>query len=269
MSPRGPHWGEAEMARLDFFDAPVEPVDLPEVDRRDEILAGPHGDAPVRVYTPGALAALDAEGLRGAVVRLRSDAASLVEVPGEDERSLVRVAGAVVGAGAAAEVLGTSGTDLTLVWGDLTVSTEEPNGARQITLPAQGPAAWCTLPELEHVSGTALYTVTVVADDGDVPAPEQLAGVRLGLGPVGGVAVVRVAGRELATVMRPDVVVPVGKDLAEEVTAGREAVLEIEVRTTLRNATLAADVYTKEPWAVEHPSVPHGLLGPVRLLSRE
>jgi len=48
----------------------------------------------------------------------------------------------------------------------------------------------------------------------------------------------------------------------EDIAAGRVK----PVRTTLRNAALAADVYTEGPWAVEHPSRPHGLLGPVRLV---
>ena len=48
---------------------------------------------------------------------------------------------------------------------------------------------------------------------------------------------------------------------------GDEPVIEIEVRTTLRNAALAADIYTQGPWAVEHPTRPHGLLGPIRLIA--
>lgn len=192
----------------------------------------------------------------------------------------VRVAGAVVGPDAAAGCAGAGdavgaaggsgaviGTEPRLTWGDLRVTSEEPDGAREILLPAQGPADWRGLPELEHVSGTGVYTAVVTGAQGGSLAPEQLAGVELRLGPVGGVAVVRVAGRDLATVLRDDAVVPVGEALAAEVAAGREAALEIEVRTTLRNATLAADVYMKGPWAVEHPAVPHGLLGPVQLLA--
>ena len=74
LPPRGPEWGEAEMARLDLFDGPVEPVNLPEVTRRDETAPGPHGDVPVRVYTPAELAEPDAEGRRPAVVWIHGGA---------------------------------------------------------------------------------------------------------------------------------------------------------------------------------------------------
>ena len=207
--------------------------------------------------------------------------------PQADAPRTVRVAGAVVGPDSGAwnvAEVGTSpaGAELYLTWGDLVVTTEEPDGARELVLPAEGPADWRAVVGLEQVSGTGVYTAAVVRSgavdaggevarsggSGAVPTPAQLDGLELCLGPVGGVAVVRVGGRELATVLRDDVVVPVGEALAQEVVAGREALLEIEVSTTLRNATLAADVYMKGPWAVEHPSVPHGLLGPVRLFTR-
>ncbi|VEG29277.1 alpha/beta hydrolase [Actinomyces howellii] len=74
MGPRGPQWGEAEHARLALFDAPVEPVGLPEVERRDAVAPGPHGEVPVRVYTPAALAAPDEEGRRPAVVWIHGGA---------------------------------------------------------------------------------------------------------------------------------------------------------------------------------------------------
>lgn len=84
---------------------------------------------------------------------------------------------------------------------------------------------------------------------------------------VGGVAVVRVGGRT-----RP----PYGPTTSyrwgrrwrqAEAAAGRKPMNEVKVRTTLRNAALAAAIYVNGPCVVEHPSVPHGLLGPVRLLS--
>lgn len=74
LPPRGPQWGPEEMARLELFDAPVEPVDLPEVARRDETVSGPYGDVPVRVYTPAELAAPGSEGRRPAVVWIHGGA---------------------------------------------------------------------------------------------------------------------------------------------------------------------------------------------------
>ena len=141
--------------------------------------------------------------------------------------------------------------------------SEEPGGPREIPLPGQGPADWRDVDELRTVSGTGTYRARVTGGSD----PAALAGVELVLGEIGGSAVVRVGGREIATVLRPDAVVPLGGALAEAVSAGDEPVIEIEVRTTLRNAALAADVYTEGPWAVEHPTRPHGLLGPVRLIA--
>ncbi|MBM6978577.1 MAG: alpha/beta hydrolase [Actinomyces succiniciruminis] len=71
---RGPEWTPAVMAQADRYDLPVEPVDLPEVARRDDAAPGPHGDVPVRVYTPHELAAPDAAGRRGAVVWIHGGA---------------------------------------------------------------------------------------------------------------------------------------------------------------------------------------------------
>ena len=74
LPPRGPGFTAEHQARAALYDLPVEPVDLPEVDRRDDAAPGPHGDVPVRVYTPRALAAPDAHGRRGAVVWIHGGA---------------------------------------------------------------------------------------------------------------------------------------------------------------------------------------------------
>ena len=179
----------------------------------------------------------------------------------------VRVAGALVGTGATVEALTPTGEELGLTWVDLSVLTEEPGGVRELVLPAQGPADWREVPGLEDVSGTGRYRALVTGAQGAAVTAEDVAGARLSLGRVGGVARVSVGGRLLATVLRADDVIEVGEALAAEVAAGREPAIEVEARTTLRNATLAADVYMKGPWAVEHPSAPHGLIGPVRLLA--
>ncbi len=185
---------------------------------------------------------------------------------GAEPQAPVRVAGALVGTGARVEALAPDGQDLGLIWGDLVVTTEEETGARTLTVSDQGPADWREITGLTDVSGTGRYRARVTGVDGAPVPAELLAGARLCLGRVGGVATVSVGGSLLATVLRSDDVVEVGSALAAEVAAGREPVIEVEVRTTLRNATLAADVYMTGPWAVEYPSAPHGLLGPVRLL---
>ena len=97
--------------------------------------------------------------------------------------------------------------------------------------------------------------------------PAARGGVERVVGEDGGSAGGRAGGGDMATGRRPGAVVPRGGALAGAVAAGDEAVIESEVRTTLRNAALAADVYTQGPWAVEHPTRPHGLLGPVRLIA--
>ena len=74
LPPRGPEWGQEENARLASFDAPIEPVDLPEVTRRDTVAPGPHGDVPVRVCTPSILVEPDAQGRRPAVVWIHGGA---------------------------------------------------------------------------------------------------------------------------------------------------------------------------------------------------
>ncbi|SDM67429.1 glycosyl hydrolase [Actinomyces ruminicola] len=175
------------------------------------------------------------------------------------------VAGAVIGMGAI-EALGAAGEELALVDWSLTVTSEEPGGPRTIVLPGQGPGDWREVPVLKDVSGTGVYQARVELGVGGDAARAALADAVLRLGELGGSALVRVGDREFGPVLRDDAAVPVGSALAAAAAAGQDPIIEIEVRTTLRNATLAADVYMKGPWAVEHPSVPHGLLGPVCLL---
>ncbi|WP_143233329.1 glycosyl hydrolase [Actinomyces ruminis] len=174
------------------------------------------------------------------------------------------VAGAVIGTGAI-DAMGADGAELALVDWSLTVTSEAPDGPRTIVLPGQGPGDWREVPGLKDVSGIGVYRARVEVGAGADDDRAALAGVVLRLGELGGSALVRVGDREFGPVLRDDVDIPVGEALAAVVAAGQEPTIEIEVRTTLRNATLAADVYMKGPWAVQHPSVPHGLLGPVHL----
>lgn len=74
LPPSGPQWGEEEGARLALFDAPVEPVGLPQVARRDDAAPGPHGDVPVRLYTPATLSAPDAQGRHPVIVWIHGGA---------------------------------------------------------------------------------------------------------------------------------------------------------------------------------------------------
>lgn len=74
LPPRGPEWGETENACLARFDAPVEPVNLPDVQRRDDAAPGPHGPVPVRIYTPAHLVPADEQGCRPAVVWIHGGA---------------------------------------------------------------------------------------------------------------------------------------------------------------------------------------------------
>ncbi|MDO4899699.1 glycosyl hydrolase [Actinomyces sp.] len=175
------------------------------------------------------------------------------------------VAGAVVGAGAVetGRRIGSGGEEIALTEWSLTVTSEEPNGPRTIVLPGQGPGDWREVPALKDVSGTGVYRVRAEVGGGADPA--ALADAVLSLGELGGSALVRVGDRVFGPVLRYDAAIAIGGALAAAVAVGREPIIEIEVRTTLRNATLAADAYMTGPWAVEHPSVPHGLLGPVHL----
>lgn len=185
---------------------------------------------------------------------------------GRGERT-VRAAGVVVG-----ELREPSevASEVTLAWQGVQVLTEEPGLPRLIDLPVLGPGDWREVAELEHVSGTGTYRALVCRQDGTPPSREDVAGLSLRVGQpggeLGGVYRVRVAGGAWRTILRAGGEAPVGEDLAAALAAGDEVAIEIEVRTTLRNATLAADVYMKGPWAVTYPSRPHGLIGPVVLV---
>jgi len=177
------------------------------------------------------------------------------------------VAGAVVGAGAAGpgRRTGSGGGEFVLTDWSLTVISEEPAGPRTIVLPGQGPGDWRDIAVLKDISGTGVYRARVEVGSGADAGRAALADAVLTLGELGGSALVRVGDRVFGPVLRDDAAVAIGGALAAAVAAGREPIIEIEVRTTLRNATLAADAYMTGPWAVEHPSSPHGLLGPVHL----
>ena len=53
------HPSPAAQRRIDRFNAPFAPYTTPDVDVRNHSAPGPHGDVPIRVYRPSALAALD------------------------------------------------------------------------------------------------------------------------------------------------------------------------------------------------------------------
>lgn len=134
----------------------------------------------------------------------------------------------------------------------LDVISEEPGGPRTITLHGVGPGDWRTIDALEGVSGVGRYTARVtLPDDRHVGASAALH-----LGILAGSAVVRVGGRTAGVAYLDDTVV----DLGSSVTNGTE--IEIEVRTSLRNAVVESGIDVFE----EHPLRPHGLLGPVRLV---
>ncbi|MBE6476358.1 MAG: hypothetical protein E7Z95_12520 [Actinomyces succiniciruminis] len=172
---------------------------------------------------------------------------------------------ALPGGSAATARVGAGGEEFVLTDWSLTVISEEPTGPRTIVLPGQGPGDWRDIAALKDVSGTGVYRARVEVGSGVDAGRAALADAVLTLGELGGSAVVRVGDRVFGPVLREDAAIAIGGALSAAVAAGREPIIEIEVRTTLRNATLAADAYMTGPWAVEHPSVPHGLLGPVHL----
>lgn len=236
--------GEGELAVIDLERGVVAPVGSRIVS----------GRTTVRV-------ALAERGL--VVLRMRAGGCSEIKAA-PCER--VRVAGGVVGLRVSCQDLAEPvATGLTLSWRRLVVDSTEPGCRRRLVLERQGPQDWRALPELAQISGTGTYIADVVSTGGQVPDPQQLEGLGLTLGEVAGVAVVRVGGTEVATVLRPGLVVPVGGVLAAEVRQGHPARLEIEVCTSLRNAALAAGVFEEGPWAIAHSSAAHGLIGPVSL----
>ncbi|GAA4490406.1 glycosyl hydrolase [Microbacterium panaciterrae] len=114
--------------------------------------------------------------------------------------------------------------DLNSAW-SLEVTTEEASGARIIHLDGQGPRDWRDIAELCDVSGTGIYRIPVGCVSGAYVAVE--------LGELAGSATVRVDGRPYGTVYVSGGSVNVGAALAEG------GLLEIEVRTPLRNAVAA------------------------------
>lgn len=132
----------------------------------------------------------------------------------------------------------------------LTVASEEPGGARPIELPGQGPGDWRTVPGLEQVSGVGVYRACVAAPEG-----ADLTRAALRFAGLAGSAVVRVGDREFGPVFTSDATV----DLGDALASTRD--VEIEVRTGLRNAALAAGVSLTGPWPFDVTDSPHGLLG--------
>lgn len=134
----------------------------------------------------------------------------------------------------------------------LDVISEEPGGPRTIELDRVGPGDWRTIDTLKGTSGVGRYTTRVALPD------DRLVGASatLHLGILAGSAVVRVGGNVVGVAYLDDTVI----DLGGSVTNGTE--IEIEVRTSLRNAVVESGIDVFE----ERPLRPHGLLGPVRLV---
>lgn len=145
--------------------------------------------------------------------------------------------------------VGPQRADATLGDWTLEVTTEEPGGARTIHLEGQGPADWRTISELRGVSGTGVYRVQVKDSAGHNSA--------ISLGQLAGSATVRLNGRVLGVAYVSDTIIRT----EEGVHAGD--VLEIEVRTPLRNAVVAAGTRPGAGTATQA----HGLVGPVRILT--
>jgi len=144
-------------------------------------------------------------------------------------------------------------TEVELSGWSLEVVTEEPSGARQLSL-RQGPGDWREIAELCDVSGVGVYRVSV---------PEGVRGATLALGELAGSVTVRVGAREFGTRYVSGAVLDLGDALAEHPS------IEIEVRTVLNNAAIGCDtrpVIEGLPLAqAERHPVAQGLIGPVRL----
>lgn len=141
----------------------------------------------------------------------------------------------------------------------LHVVSEEPSGPREIELDGVGPGDWRDIAALKGVSGTGLYSARVVLQG------EMLAGraAKIDLGALAGSAVVRVGGRVLGTAYVSNTVIDLGDSLVNVGdSSANGAEIEIEVRTSLRNAVIESGIDVFD----ENPSRPHGLIGPVRIL---
>ncbi|QOX81908.1 hypothetical protein H8R18_00555 [Nanchangia anserum] len=111
---------------------------------------------------------------------------------------------------------------------------------------------WRDDDELGEVSGVAIYRTPV-------RWPREVRGtVWCSLGRIDGSARIREGNAFGAPIIsdRPVALPP---------AAYAEGILEIEVRTPLRNAALAAGVVTAGPWPIELTTRPQGLSGPVRV----
>lgn len=84
---------EEERARVIAFDAPVEPVELPDVPTVDLVAPGPRGNIPVRLYTPENLVEADENGLRPAFLWIHGGAFIMGDLDmGESHYTACRVA---------------------------------------------------------------------------------------------------------------------------------------------------------------------------------
>jgi hypothetical protein len=135
----------------------------------------------------------------------------------------------------------------------LQVVSEEADGPRTIELDGVGPGDWRKVRALKNVSGTGRYTARVAIAD------ERLAGLPavIDLGGLAGSAIVRVGGRIFGPAYVDDAVLSLGDSIEDGVE------IEIEVRTSLRNAVIARGI---SPHITSDSSQPHGLLGPVKIL---
>lgn len=133
----------------------------------------------------------------------------------------------------------------------LDVTSEEPAGPRSITLDGVGPGDWRDVDALRQVSGTGRYTARVVV-------PEGLAGLPavIDLGRLAGSAVVRIGDRVFGTAYVDDTTIDLGDALMDG------DLIEIEVRTALRNAVIASGI---SELIGPDSSQPQGLIGPVTI----
>ncbi len=148
-----------------------------------------------------------------------------------------------------------SGHLVDLVDWSLVVTSEEPGGPRTLDLPGQGPADWRDIPALAEVSGVGVYTA-------HVGSTVDLSHVTVEFGELAGSATVRAGGRTFGPVFGSGARVDLGDALAESGT------LEIEVRTTLRNAAVKAGLLGGGPWHYDVTTSPHGLVDRPRLVAR-
>ncbi|TXN29496.1 glycosyl hydrolase [Lacisediminihabitans profunda] len=128
------------------------------------------------------------------------------------------------------------------------VTSEEPAGPRIITLDGVGPGDWRDVDALRHVSGTGRYTARVVVPEGLTGLPAVI-----DLGGLAGSAVVRIGDRVFGTAYVDGSVIDLGTSLVNG------TLIEIEVRTALRNAVIASAI---TDLIGPDSSQPHGLIGP-------